>query len=114
MLPGRSKNYRLANKHCFALFVFLGSRDCCVAVPQNSMGLSAVCLVFVDHTHYFCYVSSKSATGFPCYTTFTNLHARLLLYKDFSGMQPQNCHTFPYFFIKIFCSGDQLTIFLEE
>ena len=28
---------------CFALFVFLVSRDCCVALPRSAMGLSAVC-----------------------------------------------------------------------
>ena len=28
---------------CFALFVFLVSRDCCVALPHDAKGLSAVC-----------------------------------------------------------------------
>ena len=28
---------------CFALFVFLVSRDYCVALPRGAMGLSAVC-----------------------------------------------------------------------
>ena len=28
---------------CFALFVFLVSRDCCVALPHDATGLSAVC-----------------------------------------------------------------------
>ena len=28
---------------CFALFVFLVSRDCCVALTHDAMGLSAVC-----------------------------------------------------------------------
>ena len=28
---------------CFALFVFLVSRDCCVALSDGAMGLSAVC-----------------------------------------------------------------------
>ena len=28
---------------CFAWFVFLVSRDCCVALPRGVMGLSAVC-----------------------------------------------------------------------
>ena len=27
---------------CFTLFVFLVSRDCCVALPHNATGLSAV------------------------------------------------------------------------
>ena len=35
---------------CFALFVFLVSRDCCVAIPLSVMGLSAVCDC---DTHYF-------------------------------------------------------------
>ena len=29
--------------NCFAQFVFLVSRDCCVALPRGAMGLSAVC-----------------------------------------------------------------------
>ena len=28
---------------CFALFVFLVSHDCCVALPHDARGLSAVC-----------------------------------------------------------------------
>ena len=28
---------------CFSYFVFLVSRDCCVALPPSAMGLSAVC-----------------------------------------------------------------------
>ena len=28
---------------CFALFVFLVSRDCCVALPYDTTGLSAIC-----------------------------------------------------------------------
>ena len=28
---------------CFTLFVFLVSRDCCVAFPHDATGLSAVC-----------------------------------------------------------------------
>ena len=28
---------------CLAWFVFLVSRDCCVALPRGDMGLSAVC-----------------------------------------------------------------------
>ena len=28
---------------CFALFVFLVSHVCCVALPRDAMGLSAVC-----------------------------------------------------------------------
>ena len=28
---------------CFALFDFLVSHDCCVALPHDAMGLSAVC-----------------------------------------------------------------------
>ena len=32
---------------CFALFVFLVSRDCCVALLQDAMGLFAVCLLWL-------------------------------------------------------------------
>ena len=28
---------------CFTLFVFMVSRDCCVALPNDATGLSAVC-----------------------------------------------------------------------
>ena len=28
---------------CFAWFVFLVSRDCCVALPRGAIGLPAVC-----------------------------------------------------------------------
>ena len=28
---------------CFALFVFLVSPDCCVALPHDTTGLSSVC-----------------------------------------------------------------------
>ena len=28
---------------CFAYFVFLVSRDCCLALPRGAMGLSAAC-----------------------------------------------------------------------
>ena len=28
---------------CFALFVFLMSHDCCVALPHDAMGLSEIC-----------------------------------------------------------------------
>ena len=28
---------------CFTLFVFLVSRDCCVALPHDFKGLSAIC-----------------------------------------------------------------------
>ena len=36
---------------CFALFVFLVPRDCCVALPHDATSLY---VVFPDHTHYFC------------------------------------------------------------
>ena len=37
---------------CSALFVFLVSLDCCVALPHDARGLSAVVIVvFPDHTH---------------------------------------------------------------
>ena len=28
---------------CFALFVYLVSRDCCLALPRDASGVSAVC-----------------------------------------------------------------------
>ena len=38
---------------CFALFAFLVSRDCCVALPHDATGLQFVIEVFPDHIHYF-------------------------------------------------------------
>ena len=35
--------YREERVGCFALFVFLVSRDCCVALPHDATGLTAVC-----------------------------------------------------------------------
>ena len=32
---------------CLALFVFLMSRDCCVALPHDPTGLFAVCDIFL-------------------------------------------------------------------
>ena len=47
---------------CYAQFVFLLSRDCCVALPRGAMGLSAfVIVVFPDHTHYFSYMRKTKA-----------------------------------------------------
>ena len=38
---------------CFALFVFLVSRECCAVLPHGAMGLSAVCDCGIpDHTHF--------------------------------------------------------------
>ena len=36
---------------CFAWFVLLVSRECCVTLPRGAVGLSAVCVivVFPDH-----------------------------------------------------------------
>ena len=47
---------------CFAYtFVFLVSRDCCVALPRGAMGLSAVCdCGFPDHTHQLFYIEQIS------------------------------------------------------
>ena len=37
---------------CFAWFVFLVSRDCCVALPRYAMGcLRFMIVVFPDHTN---------------------------------------------------------------
>ena len=40
---------------CFALCVFLVSRDCYVALPSDTtVCLQFVIVVITDHTHYFC------------------------------------------------------------
>ena len=35
---------------CFAFFLFLVSRDCCLALPHDA---KSVIVVFSDHTNYF-------------------------------------------------------------
>ena len=46
---------------CFAWFVFLVSRDCCVALPRGAMGLSAVCDCSISHTRLlFVYIHPLS------------------------------------------------------
>ena len=49
---------------CFALFVFMVSRDCCVALPHDAMGLSAVCDCGITRsyslTFFFTYESQNS------------------------------------------------------
>ena len=46
---------------CFALFVFLVSRDCCVALPHDAMGLSAVCDCGISRSYslYFGLIHKK-------------------------------------------------------
>ena len=47
-------------KRCFALFVFLVSCDCCVALPHDATDLSAVCDCGIpDHTHLLLLVSNR-------------------------------------------------------
>ena len=36
-------SFAIISMGSFALFVFLMSRDCCVALPHDATGLSAVC-----------------------------------------------------------------------
>ena len=38
----------------FALFVFIVSRDCCVALPHDTtVSLQFVIVIFPDHTNYY-------------------------------------------------------------
>ena len=48
---------------CFAYFVFLVSRDCCVAIPLSAMGLSAVC-----GTHFFWVSFMRTAMALATFT----------------------------------------------
>ena len=46
----------IGKRELIALFVFLVSRDCCVALPRGAMVwvcLQFVIVVFPNHTHYF-------------------------------------------------------------
>ena len=57
----------------FALFVFLVSHDCCVALPHNATGLSAVCGcgISFSHTHYFfCQLQAKACARSYVFTVF--------------------------------------------
>ena len=42
---------------CFAWFVLLVSRDCCVTLPRGATSLSAV---FPNHTHYFPVITTSN------------------------------------------------------
>ena len=54
---------------CFALFVFLVSRDYCVALPRGAWGcLRFVIVVFPDHTHYFLLGRIDIVWKFNCIT----------------------------------------------
>ena len=49
---------------CFALFVFLVPRDCCVALPHDAtVCLQFVIVVFPDHTHLLCLMPMLSGLG---------------------------------------------------
>ena len=49
---------------CFSKFVFLVSRDCCVALPPSVRGLSEfVVVVFSDHTHLLFLNALGSSAG---------------------------------------------------
>ena len=51
----------MGKRELIALFVFLVFRDCCVALPHDTTGLSAfVIVVFPDHTHFFVLLHEKS------------------------------------------------------
>ena len=48
------------------------SHDCCVALPQGAMGLSAVCdCGITDHTHYFLTIFSLIFILINLYKAFT-------------------------------------------
>ena len=43
ILTLQSSRWGRERADCFALFVFLVSGECCVALPHDNTGLSAVC-----------------------------------------------------------------------
>ena len=47
----------MGKRELVALLVFLVSRDCCVTLLRDAMGLSAILIaVFPDHTHLLFFV----------------------------------------------------------
>ena len=58
---------------CFAWFVLLVSRDCCVALPRGALGLSAVCDCGISKSY------SLSLTIFYL-RTFCKSYSVLLVY----------------------------------
>ena len=72
---------------CFALFVFLVSRDCCLALPRGATKFSAVCGISLNSViliYYFAIISLKAVNvitfdtvkeqicDIHLYTTLTN------------------------------------------
>ena len=52
ILALQSSQWGRERADCFALFVFMVSRDCCVALLDDATGLlQFVILLFSDHTH---------------------------------------------------------------
>ena len=90
---------------CFALFVFLVSRDCCVALPPDATEFSAVCDygITFSHTHLlFCNHFAKGSERYYfryyqrtnlryssiSYTHITQMTMETLLYKHLRIMIP--------------------------
>ena len=48
---------------CFALFVFLVSRDCRVALPHDATGLSAVCDCVISSSYSLTIFAKKMTVG---------------------------------------------------
>ena len=54
-------NFAIIAMGCFALFLFLVPRDCCVALPRDATGLCTVCDCDIpDHTHLLFLVKEKT------------------------------------------------------
>ena len=75
------RNYRLQTNGeeragCFALFVFLVSRDCCVALPRGAIVLSAVCDCDVTHGRYITWTGNTNRFTDNRYSIFAALKSR--------------------------------------
>ena len=67
-----------------SLFVFLVSRDCCVAIPLSAMGLSAVCDC---DTYYFCvsFMQTAMALATFAWSSLSLRHSLKFLCGDSNG-----------------------------
>ena len=59
---------------CFALFVFLVSCDCCVALPHDATGLSFVNMEFPDYTHLLFLTLTFGSILHTCEESVPNPH----------------------------------------
>ena len=58
---------------CFALLVFLVSRDCCVALPHDATGVSAVCDCGISCSYSFTIFMIRGTCNFLIYCSIVSI-----------------------------------------